>query len=365
MVVVEGYMDVVALAAAGIEEAVAPLGTALTEAQIELLWRVCETPVLCFDGDTAGQRAATRAMLRALPLLRPGHSLAIARLPAGLDPDDFVKQRGAGALLELLAEAKPLVEALWESERDSAPLATPEHKAGLKARLMAHADTIGDGEVRALYRRELSERFSAFAYPPRVQTTRGRAAAPNRPERLSADSAQRLGRVGHGAHDKLLAATIAGFLRFPETMSRHTDALSRLRPADRVLGALVDLLVELGDAGTPLDRARIATILAQRKLRPPPLSDFSGLKFAFLADGAERALAHEELAEALTLLIERPALEVALVAAEARFAEDPEGAYAEQQRLLKTKLALERRMMQRAAARAGAENEQNGPHGGH
>ena len=113
LVVVEGYMDVVALADAGIEEAVAPLGTALTEAQLELAWRVCPTPVLCFDGDPAGQRAALRAIARALPLLAPSQSLAIARLPAGLDPDDLLKAAqvdGAGAWTRLWRIIIPLMK---------------------------------------------------------------------------------------------------------------------------------------------------------------------------------------------------------------------------------------------------------------
>ena len=381
LVVVEGYMDVVALASAGIEEAVAPLGTALTEAQLELAWRVCETPVLCFDGDAAGQRAAMRAMLRALPLLRPSHSLAIVGLPHGLDPDDLLKTQGAQALLDLLGKAAPLVEALWQAERDAQAVATPEAKAGLKARLLAHVDTIADPDIRALYRRELLDRFGAWAYPAREPREpsggfggggfgsggfRGGAfrRAPA-PERLSPATAHRLNRAAGGAGDKLLGAAIAGFLRYPETLARHADALARLTPADPRIGALIDLLLELGDSGLPLDRAGIATILAERKLLPPATLDYAGLPFAFLAEGADPTAARADLAGAMALLVERPALEAALAATERRFAEDPEGAWAEQQRLLQTRLALERRMMQRATARAGAENGTNGPDGDH
>jgi DNA primase len=125
IVVVEGYMDVVALAAAGLAEAVAPLGTALTEHQLERLWRVTECPTLCFDGDSAGKRAAMKAVARALPLLRPGHSLRIVTLPDGMDPDDVVKKRGREAMLGLLGEARSLVDVLWEGERDAAPSPRP------------------------------------------------------------------------------------------------------------------------------------------------------------------------------------------------------------------------------------------------
>ena len=169
IVVVEGYMDVIALANAGIEDAVAPLGTALTEMQLELLWRMVDVPLLCFDGDNAGQRAAMRAISRALPMLQPGKSLSITRLPAGLDPDDLIKQQGAGAMEKLLAAPASLLETLWQFERDAQELRTPEDKAGLKARLLEHADAIQHPDIRALYRRELLERFSAFAFPPREQ----------------------------------------------------------------------------------------------------------------------------------------------------------------------------------------------------
>ncbi|QGN53884.1 DNA primase [Novosphingobium sp. Gsoil 351] len=371
LVVVEGYMDVVALANAGIEEAVAPLGTALTEAQLELAWRVCETPLLCFDGDAAGQRAAMRAMVRALPLLRPAHSLAICRMPQGLDPDDLLKAQGPQALLALLGQATPLVEALWQAERDAQPCPTPEAKAGLKARLLAHVDAIAHPDIRSLYRRELLDRFGGWAFPARpAREPRGAfRRGPALPDRLDPGVAHRLNRAADESPDKLLGAVIAGFLRFPASLVRHSDALARLAPADSRIAALIDVLVEcgdgFGDVGQVLDRQGIATILVERKLQPPAIRDYAGLPFAFLAEDADPAAARADLAEAMALLVERPALEAALAAAEKRFAEDPEGAFAEQQRLLQTRLALERRMMQRATARAGAETGTNGSDGDH
>ena len=363
LVAVEGYMDVVALAAAGIEEAVAPLGTALTEAQIELMWRVCETPVLCFDGDAAGQRAAIRAMLRALPLLRPSHSLAIARLPAGLDPDDLVKAHGAQAMRDLLGQAVSLVDALWEAERDAQPLTTPEDKAGLKARLLAHVDAIAQPDIRALYRRELLDRFGAWAFPPRASGARpgftGRAPV----ERMTPDSARRL-RANAAGSDALLAGTIAGLLRHPGALPRHADALARLRRAEPGLAALVDCLVELGDAGQVLDRAALATILAARNLVPPSPVTYAGLRLAFLETDADQAAAHAALDDAMTILVERPALDRALADATLRVErEGTDEAFAEQQRLRERRVALDRRMVQRATARAGAEIETNGSHG--
>ncbi len=133
-IVVEGYMDVIALHRAGFTAAVAPLGTALTETQIGELWRLAPEPVLCFDGDSAGQRAAARALERALPLLKPGFSLRFATLPAGEDPDTLVLRQGAAAMREVLDRAQPLAEVMWalETARD---LATPERRAALEQRL--------------------------------------------------------------------------------------------------------------------------------------------------------------------------------------------------------------------------------------
>ncbi len=162
MVVVEGYMDVVALANAGIADAVAPLGTALTEAQIELLWRHVDAPILCFDGDAAGQRAAMRAVERAMPLLRPGRTLRIVQLPAGLDPDDLLKRDGTDALTSLFERALPLVDFLWEAAVAELDGETPEAKASIQERLFEQVQTILDPDIRALYRKAVANRFYEF-----------------------------------------------------------------------------------------------------------------------------------------------------------------------------------------------------------
>jgi len=129
LIVVEGYMDVIALDRAGIVEAVAPNGTAVTEAQLERMWRLDPAPILCFDGDSAGRKAAIRAATRALPLLGPERSLRFAELPPGQDPDDLVRSGGKEAMEALLAEPEPLDQRLWRHERDLAPLTTPEARA--------------------------------------------------------------------------------------------------------------------------------------------------------------------------------------------------------------------------------------------
>ena len=138
-IVVEGYMDVIALHRAGFATAVAPLGTALTEVQIEDLWRIAPEPVLCFDGDAAGQRAAARALARALPILKPGLSLRFATLPAAEDPDSLILHHGPAAMRELLDRAQPLAEVLWRVEAGQ-PIDTPERRAGEAPRSAGAAD---------------------------------------------------------------------------------------------------------------------------------------------------------------------------------------------------------------------------------
>ena len=362
IIVVEGYMDVIALAAAGIADAVAPLGTALTERQIEMLWRLVETPILCFDGDAAGQRAAMRAVSRALPLLRPAHSLRIVRLPAGLDPDDLIKRDGPQAMEAVLSGAKGLLDTLWEHERDAQPLATPEDKAGLKARLMAHVDTIADNDIKALYRRELLERFSDFAFPrrenqwqerrPGPQGPRGRGGfAPPSPP-TDPENARRLRHAtsGGGARDALAAAVIAGLLRWPQEIARHADALGGAIGADPRIAILLDAL----DEGAPLESDGLATILAARGHPAPAPEDFASLPLGFLSAGSSAiSRAPAELAQAVALLVERPALDAALAkATERHMREFSDATFAEQQRLLKRKLEFESRLRQMATARA-------------
>lgn len=360
MVVVEGYMDVIALAAAGIGECVAPLGTALTENQIELLWRHVETPILCFDGDVAGQRAAMRAITRALPLLRPAHSLRIVRLPEGLDPDDLIKTRGQRAMEALLNEAQSLVEVLWQFERDAQPLVTPEDKAGLKARLMAHVDAIQHQDIASLYRRELQDRYSAFAFPrrenrwegasrsaPRGDARRGKW-QPGRPapEPSSPESVERLRRsAAGGSRDALSAAVLAGLIRWPAQIHHHAEALMRTPDLDpRFL-----MLIEYCDTGLALESDALTTILLENDLEVPGTAEYSGLRFGFLAPDAEVEQAAVELGQAIDLLVERPVLDAALARATTRFeSELSEEAFSEQQRLLKRKLEFDNRLRQMA-----------------
>jgi DNA primase len=159
LIVVEGYVDVIAMASAGYEATVAPLGTALTEDQLALLWKMADEPVLCFDGDAAGRRAAYRAVDLALPQLAPGKSLKFSSLPEGHDPDDLIRTGGREAMGEVLASAQPLAQVLWMRESEASSFDTPERRAALEARLSEVTGAIGEESVRRHYRQEFSNRL--------------------------------------------------------------------------------------------------------------------------------------------------------------------------------------------------------------
>ncbi|HEV8032987.1 MAG TPA: DNA primase [Stellaceae bacterium] len=182
-IVVEGYMDVIALHRAGFATAVAPLGTALTEAQLQELWRLSPEPVLCFDGDAAGQRASIRALDRALPLLQPGRSLQFARLPPGQDPDDFLRSYGPLTFdQEVLRGSQPLWKTLWNEEFNAKPTDTPERRADFRARLKARIDSIRDPVVRGEFWGFLLDRFYELVRSSRLAHLKRR-----RPERGTPD----------------------------------------------------------------------------------------------------------------------------------------------------------------------------------
>lgn len=160
VMIAEGYMDVVGMARAGMYNAVAGLGTAITEQQINLAWRLAAEPVMCLDGDQAGLRAAYRAADRALPLLKPGYSLRFAILPPGKDPDDVVAEGGAEAMQALIGKAMSLIDLIWEREIEAAPWDTPERAAALKKRLRDVINAVGDRDVKTLYGQEIKKRLN-------------------------------------------------------------------------------------------------------------------------------------------------------------------------------------------------------------
>ena len=261
IIVVEGYMDVVALHQAGFPHAVAPLGTALTQAQLALLWRVCAQPVLCFDGDAAGQKAAWRALEVALPQLEPGHSLRFVFLPEGMDPDDMLRLHGPEAFARQLEQAEPLVDFLFRQVSSEQPLRTPEERAALQMRLEELAARITDATVRQYYRDELRDRLRAlFGRPPMHGTGRkaGQGAAGGRSAgrwprggQGRAGSAMRNGRQRQGG--QWGGAGMAGVLPPSVRLRRsagNADVLGPLAEQDllRLLLLRPDIVSEVAEA---------------------------------------------------------------------------------------------------------------------
>lgn len=174
LIAVEGYVDVIAMVTAGFPGTVAPLGTSLTADQLALMWKIADEPILCFDGDSAGRRAAYRAVDMALPLLQPGKSLYFATLPQGHDPDDLIRASGAGAMADVLGAAQPLAEILWMRETEAGQFDTPERRAGLEARLDALLAGIGHDAIRKYYRADLGTRLRSLLAPEPAMAGGGR-----------------------------------------------------------------------------------------------------------------------------------------------------------------------------------------------
>ena len=167
VIAVEGYVDVIAMSTVGFANVVAPMGTALTPEQCELMWRMAEEPVLCFDGDKAGRKAAYRAIETALPLIGAGKSLRFAFLPDGQDPDDLARSGGAEAVEAVLGASRPLVDVLWTRETEAGQLDTPERRAALERRLFETIKAITDETLRRHYRQDIEARLGAlFGHAP-------------------------------------------------------------------------------------------------------------------------------------------------------------------------------------------------------
>ena len=255
LIVCEGYMDAIALTEAGFGHAVAPLGTALTEQQLGLLWRAGPEPVLCFDGDRAGLGAAYRSIERALPGLEPGRSVFFCLLSDGMDPDDYIRERGAMAMGELLDHALPLVEVLWRRERDAEPLDTPERQAGLEQRLMAAASSIQHGGVKAAYERELRSRMKDHLWALR-SAKRGQ----NNPrDGFKGRDVKPTGRDPvNGAPDKTTGlGQIARAADNPHLVELGYEGLGLAEFKNNDVSAIRDALLVQNDAGSALDRAAL------------------------------------------------------------------------------------------------------------
>lgn len=243
IIVVEGYMDVIALVEAGYQGAVAPLGTALTEDQLAILWKLLPpadardpsrdySPILCFDGDSAGQRAAVRAVDRALPLLTNTHTVRVAYLPEGEDPDSLLHQSGRSGMQAVLDQAKPMVDVIWELTLENRRLQTPEQRGAFISAIKQRVSRIQDEFLRKLYQDEVQKRLSAaFQWQKEGQTAFGsRQKRPNGLQKpLSATSYRSLARKqpvqAKALRERVLLAII---LNYPELLADYGEELAKI-----------------------------------------------------------------------------------------------------------------------------------------
>jgi DNA primase len=232
LVVVEGYMDVIALHQAGFKNTVATLGTAFTERQMELLWQLAPEPVICFDGDKAGEAAAARAIDRMLPNLREGRSFRFAFLPQGSDPDDLVRTKGARAFAEVLHNARPLIDVVWLRELKSHAIDTPERRAAFEARLDSLLAAIANARVKDHYRREVRNRLFALW---RGKPARGAKQAATASSRLS----ERGGATPLPSARGFATVITLALINHPWLLDRFAEEVATLEVRDKGLAALL------------------------------------------------------------------------------------------------------------------------------
>ncbi len=357
-------MDVIGLDRAGIAEVAAPNGTALTEAQLERMWRLEPAPILCFYGDSAGQKAAIRAALRALPHIGPERTLRFVELPAGQDPDDLVKSGGRPAVEALLEKPEGLADRLWRYELGQAPLETPEARAAVRQRLLDHCSTITDPALRRLYRDEWLGRFEeqfARARPAFQHHGQQRGQQPQQrrgtfvkgrfvpPEPPTSEGARAIGRSGIDA--TTARALILGFTNFPEELPTHCELLAGLAIPDPATARLRDQLVDAAFLGLALDREGLATILAGDGAAGG-IAGRTSLGFSFTRRDSDPARAREDLAAAVEIIAAAEEVEKSLDYATERLKRDfTDEAYEEQQRLIEA----QQRLNQRLASLAGSD----------
>lgn len=307
LVVAEGYMDVIALSEAGFRATVAPLGTAVTEDQLRLLWRIHDEPIIALDGDAAGIRAALRVIDLALPLLEAGKGLRFAILPQGMDPDDLIKAQGAPAMQKVLDAAQPMVNLLWRRETEGKVFDSPERKASLDKTLRAALKRIADPSIRAHYGEDIKRlRLDLFGqnaqpfrpYTPRGQGGGGRAGGriPFQPiAPLPTTRQSLLGSATTPVEEALREAVIlATLVTHPRLIARFESALESLDCTGDGHSLIRDLLLAHADAPDPKDAiaraapAPLDVLLSHPHVRNAPalldLADTERAEFALAQD---------------------------------------------------------------------------------
>lgn len=343
IIAVEGYIDVIAMHRAGLPQAVAPLGTALTGDQLELLWKQAAEPILCFDGDQAGLKAAYRALDLALPLLEPGHSLRFALLPEGQDPDDLLKAKGAEALREVIAAAQPLSEMLWQRALNQNDRATPERKAQFERELRSVINMINDDVVKKHYYAEFAERSRALFQPAGAQ----RRGAVRRPPpglggwrggkplarpwdvpqpptaQLKQLASQRSFQAGAERRERMIMLTL---VNHPDLLHEFLDDFAGLELTVPELEALRSVMIDRAALETGLDAGGLRDHLVDQGSGPLLQrleTQAKRLNEWFLGSGAAQDDARTGLRQMIALHRKTVTLERELRAAEATFAAEP------------------------------------------
>ncbi len=261
VIVVEGYLDVISCFQAGFRGALAPMGTALTEEQITVLWKIIpaeeKSPVLCFDGDDAGRRAAARACTKIIPLLKPGHTALFAFLPQGEDPDSLIRSSGGRALQKVIDSALPLVDYLWTFHASGRALGTPEGQAGLSKALEEEVSKIADRSVQTFYRQAFRQRISeAFFSRPQVKTGKAR-----KEESAVAIHLSRPARKISELHRTILAATA---INHPEILGNVEEELMALDLSGFRIKDLLQEVINIWQENEGIDAGELKKLLNDR-----------------------------------------------------------------------------------------------------
>ena len=310
IIVVEGYMDVIALAQSGIGDAVAPLGTALTEHQLERLWRMADFPILCFDGDSAGQKASIRAAMKALPDLIPGRAVRFVSLPNGLDPDDLIQNFGVGRLHELLALPEDLSNLLWRHFEALHNLTSADGRAAFRSSLDSVASEVKNPIVSSEYRAAFRDRFFSLYRLSRDQ--RGLL------RKDMANYRHGPARTLSTLESVIVRAILLGLMRYSELINEMAEQILDLEIADERLKRWRNRLVEIAHYVPNLDEDIIDTILSDEMVPEIEKRDLrKDLAFSFYYRANERAV--DDLRKVISVCRQEQEIRNNLALARSRF----------------------------------------------
>ena len=242
IIVCEGYMDVIAQSKYGFDYAVAPLGTALTEDQIQEAWKICPEPTLCFDGDSAGIRAAVRSVDRVLPILKPGYSLKYVFLPDKMDPDEFLKSKGAEEYEKAITSTMPLADLLWKKNLQSQPIDTPEQKAKFENNIYEEISKITDEKVRGYYLQDIKNRIYAELRGGKNSQVQAPQKYTQHPKPVK--TKEKL-TIKYGLDDKVARFILSAFVCHPELISEFEEKVSMFEIPDTELNLFWNKITEI------------------------------------------------------------------------------------------------------------------------